>query len=362
MIARERLTDPPDPAAPKPKPREPFVRLPREVATHPPIRHRGAKNAVAESNRIPKLADLGLTPFEFVIAATLADLARDQLDAARHTFAFAAGARALKRERRFASKDLAFRVGRTTYQFMLAGKDGYDAGWKAFRVGNESFVVEVSERALFRAAGLARNDRSRAQLPAALRRLTRPVGTVPPLLHGWKRPGRGPFKLRVAGRWMPTRRYARVPWPPPTAGATVLALYLFLAAVDLRGETGISAETLRRRLGIPRAHARRSLDRALDRVDAHLAGLNANGALDRAELPAAFEIVPLRNGRRLRFVVRDDRAEREEEREDAERRARSDEMYRRHEAKRTEAEREEAERRASVRAWLARNRLKEATQ
>ena len=39
-----------------------------------------------------------------------------------------------------------------------------------------------------------------------------------------------------------------------------------------------------------------------------------------------------------------------------------DEMYRRHEAKRTEAEREEAERRASVRAWLARNRLKEATQ
>ena len=122
MIARERLTDPPDPAAPKPKPREPFVRLPREVATHPPIRHRGAKNAVAESNRIPKLADLGLTPFEFVIAATLADLARNQLDAARHTFAFAAGARALKRERRFASKDLAFRVGRTTYQFMLAGR------------------------------------------------------------------------------------------------------------------------------------------------------------------------------------------------------------------------------------------------
>ena len=114
--------------------------------------------------------------------------------------------------------------------------------------------------------------------------------------------------------------------------------------------------------GIPRAHARRSLDRALDRVDAHLAGLNANGALDRAELPAAFEIVPLRNGRRLRFVVRDDRAEREEEREDAERRARSDEMYPTARSERTEAEREEAERRASVRAWLARNRLKEATQ
>jgi hypothetical protein len=271
-----------------------YVCLARGFATHPPIRHRGDKS------------DADLSLFEFVIAATCAGLARAKLAEARHQHALRAGREALQRERPQASRDMSFRMGRVSYQFMLAGKVGYEEGRRAFdhNADGESFLVEISSRALLRVAGLSWNSHNRARLGSALRRLTKPIAKFPPVLWRWPKAPNGHLRLLVDGWWVPRRRYARVPWPPPTSGPTVLALYVFLAGADLRGEASIQTETLYRRLGIPMsipAHAQRALDRALALVNKQLDKLNKNGKLDELKLPTTFEIVPMAGGTKVHF-------------------------------------------------------------
>ena len=119
-IERYRPREAPAPAKAKPKARQPFVCLWRQVLTHPPIRHRRAP------------VDAGLSIMEFVIAATCAALARDTRSKARHEAAFRTGKTFIKQERRQASKGMQYRIGGVSYQFKLAGMDGYWQGRTAF--------------------------------------------------------------------------------------------------------------------------------------------------------------------------------------------------------------------------------------
>ncbi len=273
-----------------------FVCIPRELAIKPPIRHRGAD------------ADDGLSVFEFVVAATCASLARAGLNRIRHEYALGIGKEAITRERRQASKDLQTIIGGVSYQFKLAGTDGYLQGQNAFddAVRGECFTVELSVPDFFRTAGLARNSRSTALLPSTLDRLTSKIGSFSPILRQWTKTRNGRLRLKVEGEWVPKRRFARAAWPLPTSGATVLALYLFLSSTDQRSEVSIKTENLYRLLGIPLnrpAHAERALDRALLLVNRHLECLNQDGLLDECELPAKYVVQPSRDGDRLCFVA-----------------------------------------------------------
>ena len=199
-----------------------------------------------------------------------------------------------------------FSVGGVSYEFKLAGIGGYAEGRREFDREAEvkSITMEASKRALFRAAGLSRNSKSVARFAAAMKRLTRPVGNFPPVVRRWSTSTGGKVRLELDPYWIPRLRFRRVPWPPPTTGPTVLALYLFAFGTDLRPDhrSSVETETLYRRLGIPLsrpAHAERSLDRALAGVNKHLLRLNETGALSAMELPVAFEIEPLDRGARI---------------------------------------------------------------
>jgi hypothetical protein len=287
---RPRVASQERPGAPVPT----FVCLWRQVLTHPPIRHRGAP------------VDAGLSITELIIAATFAALARGTRSNARHEAAFRTGETYLKQERPQASKGMQYRVGGVSYQFKLAGSNGYARGREAFdrSVDSEPFLVECSVRKLFRVAALARNGRSTGRLDAVLDRLTKPIAGLPPVLMRWKRTDNH-LRLWVNAQWVPSSHFGRVPWPLPTKGATILALYLFLFGADQRGNKSIRTEVLYRRLGIPLsrpAHAARALDAALDSVNQHLAKLNQDDKLEEFELPTAFQIEPLKEGWYLRLL------------------------------------------------------------
>jgi hypothetical protein len=270
-----------------------FVCIPRQLTTLPPIRHRS------------ELADAALSVSEFAVAASCMALARKELSMERHDHALRAGKKAIdeKREKPIAHLD----VWSAREQFDLAGGEAYlRAHFEFGRTRSEKEVrIECTRSTLLKLAGLSRNERNARKLPNALRRLMQPAGGFPPLiLSGGTTNASGKLDLRINGRWIPSRRFARVPWPAPTKGPTLLALYLFLFGADLRGQTSISTEVLYRRLGIPLskpAHAQRALDRALDLVNKHLRQLNKDGKLDEFKFPTAFKIAPIEDGSRLRF-------------------------------------------------------------
>jgi hypothetical protein len=282
----------PVPAAPVPnsKPERVlcFVCLPNKLLKRPPIRYRDEGSKV------------GLLPFEFVIGATCAGLARAKLVALRHAEAFAAAGKAIRRLRH--GKKAMWKFGQEG--FTSAGLGVYDNTKNAFEYTGATIKLELSQRELFRAAGLSRKARNLARLPAALSRLTKPVPGFAPVLQNWELLPSGRIRLEVDNRWVPRSHFGRVPWPPPANGPAVLAFYLFAFGTDMRPDsrTSIDIEILYRLLGIPltcSAHTARSLNRALDHVNEHLKGLNAEGALDKHELPHMFEILPIANGTRV---------------------------------------------------------------
>jgi hypothetical protein len=66
--------------------------------------------------------------------------------------------------------------------------------------------------------------------------------------------------------------------------------------------TSIDIEKLYQLLGIPltcSSHTARALNRALDRVNKHLAAVHKNGVLEEYELPTMFDLVPVANGTRV---------------------------------------------------------------
>ena len=295
MIERFRPRFPPPAPAPRRKAKPlTFVCLPNAILRHPPIRHRGA------------LPEVGLSALEFAIAGACISLARAKLATARHEYALRVGKGAIRASRDKPLRNLDMMSARE--QFEAVGSGNYERG--RFRFSREhndkEFSVQCSPGALLRLAGLTPNGKNYARVTMALRRLTRTVGKFAPVLKRWERAPDGKLHLHVEGRWVPRQRFARVPWPAPTAGAGVLALYLFLHGADLRRNTttSIGVVSLYRKLGIPLAwpaHSQRTLDRALDQVNEHLRRLNENGRLDEFGLPAAFEIVTVDDGDRLRF-------------------------------------------------------------
>lgn len=291
MIARKRTRKESDRAA--------FACIWRRVLHNPPITHRNATNNRGR-----------LTVLEFAVAVAAATRARAELSKMRHQAALAAGKKAIRRERRLVRADEfgRLKIAGVSYQFKLAGSDGYMQGAEAFNSSRFTVSIRLSRSELLRAAGLARNGKNNARLTAALRRLTRPVqvGTakIKGPLESWTVDG-PKLRLAVRSMWLPTRHFACVPMPLPTRGSVTLALYLFLFGADLRPDldTAIRFDRLAQRVGIPLdrpAHAVRSIKAALKRVNAHLAALATHD-----EAPAGFELLPVDDGARVRILALD---------------------------------------------------------
>jgi hypothetical protein len=168
-----------------------FVRLPRELATHPPIQHRG-KHDVGKA-----------ATSEFVIAVAIAALAYIKVEAQQHEHSFRAGGKAM---------DDSDYPGKYKSD---VGFNGYHRTRQRFEAP-ETVTITVSARQLFRAAGISRAG-NLALLPATLHRLREQrVGRLLPLLRSFSKASTGRWTLEVDGRWTALKRYVQVPWPPPT--------------------------------------------------------------------------------------------------------------------------------------------------
>jgi hypothetical protein len=272
-----------------------FVFIPRELLTHPPIRHRG------------ETEEAGLSVFEFAVAAAIILLARQARRNAGHRAALQTGRKAMRRLRsqRHPIRDTsAFSADE---QFQMEGSAAFERGLARFykEHAEEDIPIKSTRAELLRLAGLSRKAENNHRVSDALNRLTRSVGKFPRVLaHG--RFGKT-LILTVTAEWVPFRRFGRVDLPLLTSGPTALALQLFLSGIDKSGRTSIKAEVLYRRLGIRTpwpAHAIRALESAHGRVNDHRRGLGLE----------TFEIVE-RRGQRLSFRGIDSNPDQDEKEE-----------------------------------------------
>jgi hypothetical protein len=320
------------------------------VLKDPPIRHRGDAPGV------------GLSVFEFVIAATLSHLARKRVEQTRRETAWAAGKAAMDKARNSCS--FKSRVKRNDAErpasFRGRGSRAYRDSEEQFnRTYRSVFKVEVSSSsALLKAAGFVLSRRNRSRIAQTLELVSRPVchggRKLPPVLRGWRR-----LRLSVVGGfWIPPKRFDKVPWPLPTrgGGTTTLALYLFLFGLDNRRDRHLMrTDNLYRRIGIKArrpAHGERAFNRALAQVNAHLTKLKAE---------TTFKIVRKQDGAYVDIV----RAGRAVEAREAEASKRLDETrkQRREELERAWDEGEARKQRGSLLEQdLREERLREAQQ
>jgi len=260
-----------------------YICLPRELATHPPLRRRGD----------PPQA--GLSVFEFALVGGCCALARSEYARAREKSAFETAKAELKsRRKRVFDRDVHRGQGWAAKKQAAATYDR--------KHETDDIAVHVKRWQLLRAAGLVDSRRNLHAVDDALRQLAEPVGHFPAVIKSSSATKDGGWTLLIDAKWVPRRRFVRVPWPAPTKGITQLALHLFLAAV--RPNEDARFETVCRRLGIAKNHAGRSLSRALGRVNAHRRKLNADGALDDHKLPVEFVIESRHGGNRMRFNVK----------------------------------------------------------
>jgi hypothetical protein len=281
---RPKLSPAPAPlAAPARKPRvnpapPSFVFIPRDFLTNPLIRHRDQAEGV------------GLSVFEFAIAAAIILLARQARRKAGHRAGLQAGGKAIRRRRGQLRDTSAFSADE---QFQMEGSTGFERGLARFyqEHADEDIVIKTSRAELLRLVGLSRKSENNRKVPDALNRLARSIGKFPPLLSHY-RSGKT-LILDVAPEWIPIKRFGRVDLPLLASGPTALGLQLFLSAIDESGKTSIKAEELYRRLGIRSswpAHAIRALECAHRRVNNYRRDLGLE----------TFEIVE-RPGQRLSF-------------------------------------------------------------
>lgn len=276
-----------------------FVCLPKEILKHPPVAHR---------NRPAKGL---LSVFEIAVAVGVVNCARRKFERMRRQGSLKAGREAGSDRDEIGAKIAAAKREDISFDFTDTMSVAYARYHTSFRAP-DVIAVNVSKSALLKAAKLSSNSRNQAQLDAALKRLHRPVRIgptrqFPPLLVGAEQREKK-LRLSVAGKWLPWL-IGRVPLPVPTQGgcANTLALFLFLAATDQRpgsNTNSIETEKLCRRIGIifrwP-AEASAALDAALEAVNNHLAEYCDQAALIAAKLPIGFELVPLKDGDRIRF-------------------------------------------------------------
>jgi hypothetical protein len=274
-----------------------YIFLPNELVNHPPIRHRGEN------------VEVGLSVYEFALAAACVFLARQNIASARHAHSWRKGRGTIRRQRRnmanwhhLSSSPTDFIKESASYAYSDA-KLAFDSA-----PNEKALTIEVSKTKLLRTANISRKGDNWARLEEALQRLTEPAGSFAPALRSWERLPTGKLRLNVDPKWVPQQEgyFTRVLWPLPTGGATILALYLFLSflsAFKRERWTNISTEALHRRLGIPLSgsvHAERSLDRALAGVNAHYRRYRA--AATELEMPIHWRIAPVEDGTRLQFI------------------------------------------------------------
>lgn len=162
--------------------------------------------------------------------------------------------------------------------------------------------VIVSRQLLLRVGGLAVRARTRAKVNAALLRLRNPVGPFPPVLLSIQKVSARRWALTINPAWRPKQNFVAVPFPLPTDGRRVLALYLHSCQFTLASKfAATNLKSLTRHLGLSRrpSHARRELAAALVIVnefrDVHLAAEplimkeNDNGELKITTASAACQ-------------------------------------------------------------------------
>lgn len=298
------------------EPREQFACLPNAILKNPPIRKRGEG------------PDAGLSVFEFGVLFGIVMLARTIAFAqSRRDYAWKRGGRAIEKllpeGQRYERQSRRSFGTYQHHQYKNAGSKAHNAARSNFKL-DHPLAVTVSQAELLRAAGLSKDTShqtlSRRALRAALPRLTKKVvSKLPPLLQDVETLPNGRLRLTVDPKWIPSGRYGRVLWPPPKTGATVLALYLFIAGCNFEANVPSALKRLYRRLGIADtkpSHARRALESALECVNDHLA--LASNDLDECDFPREFKLKFIRAGRFIRFSPVYSAKERERRAADAE--------------------------------------------
>jgi hypothetical protein len=286
---RRKLSPAPAPvAAPARKPSAKsappsFVFIPRDFLTHPLIRHRDEAEGV------------GLSVFEFAIAAAIILLARQARRKTGHRAALQTGREAMRRRRSQRHPIRDTNEFSADEQFQMEGSAGFERGLKRYyeEHNEEDISIKTSRAELLRLAGFSRKAENSRRVSEALSRLEGSIGNFGPVLSHC-RPGKT-LLLTVTAEWVPVKRFGRLDLPLLTCGPTALALQLFLSAIDESGKTSIRTEELYRRLGIRRswpAHAIRALECAHRRVNDYRRDLGLE----------TFEIVE-RPGQRLSFCA-----------------------------------------------------------
>jgi hypothetical protein len=224
------------------KPRPLYARITRELLHHPPIKHRNSDNS-------------GLVhPFEFEIAVGLNALAGCALVEQFHRRALKGGAKAIETEqqtgattKRIYRRDTveksplppafmcdAMRIAnyrldkRGDTQWTTNRRQAFkEAGARGYRLRMQklkqqplpdSVTLEITRKHLLRVAGLSINSVSLSKVGAALKRLRRPVGDMPPLIDSWVQLQSGRLRLVVSTAWM-QKPFVRIPMPLPSARA-----------------------------------------------------------------------------------------------------------------------------------------------
>ena len=296
---------------------KPYVRLPRDLLSHPPIRHR----------HTPKKLRY-LEPFDFGVMAAVIAFASAQWHRDISTQAFAySGKKQRELHAEMEYKRNLLRIGiRTRPTFdgrRMTSKEMFEQfGHREFQQSRSrrmrkgapaTITVEATASALLTCVGLANNGRNHRRLERTLNRLLQPVAQRPPVLRGWEPLADNRVRLEVDGLWLYADEvFKYLPRRLPLHSSTVLTLALFLSSLQWTNNTNpydITFFNLFARLGLRysrQGHRRLShqLDSALADVNDWLASLhNANLKDKGLRVAASYEIRPIGTNK-LRFVSR----------------------------------------------------------
>ena len=261
--------------------------------------------------------------FDVAIAAAVLKLAWQAMADARHLAGLKQGKTTIRKERADIRRSSAADTREYNARKIPNGFTGkktpwgfYMAGSAAYKEGSESFVppaavlrIEASPTRLLRAARMSENSRNINRVAGALDRLCEPVRVgadeLLALIRTRERLDNTRVRLTLEPAWRPAV-IGRVPLPLPTGGncRVVLSLYLSLAGADQRPsvKTTMLVKALCDLIGISEtrySHRRRTLNKALNIINEHLADLFDEDELATAKLPIRFNMIE--HGDRVHF-------------------------------------------------------------
>jgi hypothetical protein len=294
---------------------KPYVRLPRDLLSQPPIRHR---HTPASLNY--------LSPFDFGVMHAVIAVASAHWHREISTQAFThSGQRQRQLHEEMARKRNLRRGGiatRPTFDGRrMTSKEMFEQfGRRAFQQSRSrrmrqgapaTLTVEATASALLTCVGLANNGRNHRRLERTLDRLLEPVAQRPPVLRGWEPLADNRVRLEVDGLWLYADEvFKYLPRRLPLHSPTVLALALFLRSLQWTNGTNpydITFFDLFARLGL--RYSRQGHRRLSHQLDSALAGVNDwlarlhDADLKGLRIAASYEIRPI-GSNKLRFVSR----------------------------------------------------------